>query len=220
MPRPRFATLDPTRRRAILDAAAAEFAEAGVDGASYNRVIARAGVSKGAMYYYFDNKEDLLHTVLADAVARASAAIPGPGRYADAAGFWSQVHQLCARALEFIAREPVLATLAKRMMTAGDGPLAKAVAEVARPIAATSERLLRGGQKVGAVRDDLPLALLVHLVTAVGEAMDRWLFARWEQLRPADLAALPAQLVDLLARVVAPAPAPRTPKKTTTRRKR
>ncbi|MBL8975425.1 MAG: TetR/AcrR family transcriptional regulator, partial [Myxococcales bacterium] len=75
MPRPRFATLAPDRRAAILAAAAAEFAAHGIDGASYNRIIARAAVSKGAMYYYFDDKQDLLRAVLDDASERAAAAI-------------------------------------------------------------------------------------------------------------------------------------------------
>jgi AcrR family transcriptional regulator len=59
MPRPRWATLEPERRTAILDVAAAEFAAHGFTDASYNRIIQRAGISKGAMYYYFDDQEDL-----------------------------------------------------------------------------------------------------------------------------------------------------------------
>ncbi len=51
MPLPRFEKLDEPRRRAILAAAAEEFGDLGFDGASYNRIIKRAGISKGAMYY-------------------------------------------------------------------------------------------------------------------------------------------------------------------------
>ena len=67
MPLPRFQRLDPERRRIILDAAAREFAEHGFRGASYNGIIAQAGVSKGAMYYYFDDKVDLFLAVVSDA---------------------------------------------------------------------------------------------------------------------------------------------------------
>ena len=68
MPRPRFERLDPERRGAVLDAAATEFAARGYDGASYNRIIERSGVSKGAMYYYFEDKADLYATVLGHAL--------------------------------------------------------------------------------------------------------------------------------------------------------
>ena len=91
MPLPRFATLDPDRRAAILTAAAEEFARAGLEGASYNQIIARAGASKGAMYYYFDNKEDLFLTVVDDLAARAVAAIGGLAPFTDAAGFWREM---------------------------------------------------------------------------------------------------------------------------------
>jgi len=62
VPLPRFQNLDETRRRAILAAAAEEFGERGFAQASYNRIIERAGISKGAMYYYFADKDDLYRT--------------------------------------------------------------------------------------------------------------------------------------------------------------
>ena len=64
MPRPRFAKLDPAKKEAILTAALEAFASHGFDGASYNQIIEKAGISKGAMYYYFDDKEDLFATVV------------------------------------------------------------------------------------------------------------------------------------------------------------
>ena len=70
-PRPRFETLEPARRSAILDAAAEEFAARGFEAASYNRIIERAGTSKGAMYYYFEDKADLFTTVVAEAAEQA-----------------------------------------------------------------------------------------------------------------------------------------------------
>ncbi len=64
MPRPRFLKLDADKQRAILDAARTEFSECGFEAASQNRVIEAAGISKGALYYYFDDKNDLYLTVL------------------------------------------------------------------------------------------------------------------------------------------------------------
>lgn len=208
MPRPRFASLDPTRRAEILTAAAEEFARHGLEGASYNRIIARAGASKGAMYYYFDDKQDLLRAVLDDALARAAAAISPPALCRDAAEFWREVQRLCAAALELLARDPVLAGLAVRMLAAADGPLADAVAAVSDRMSTLTAELLRHGQALGAVRDDLPVPLLAHLLTGVGQAMDRWLLPRWQQLGAPERAALPAQMVDLFRRLAAPATTP------------
>ena len=76
MPRPRFDKLPPERQATILDAATVEFATAGYENASLNRIIERAELSKGATYYYFDGKEDLYLTVLVLA-RRAQALEPG-----------------------------------------------------------------------------------------------------------------------------------------------
>lgn len=64
------ATRDPERtRRAILDAAAAEFSARGFGGASVNAVAERAGINKRMLYHYFGNKEDLFLVVLEEAYA-------------------------------------------------------------------------------------------------------------------------------------------------------
>jgi AcrR family transcriptional regulator len=46
-------------RNAILDAAAAVFNERGFAGASLSEMLARAGVTKGALYFHFSSKEEL-----------------------------------------------------------------------------------------------------------------------------------------------------------------
>lgn len=48
------------RRRQILEAALAVFAEKGFNAANVSDVAARAGVSQGGIYWYFESKEDLL----------------------------------------------------------------------------------------------------------------------------------------------------------------
>ena len=53
MPRPRFESLDPTRRAAILAAAAEELAASGLEGASYNRIIERAGAKASRRFLEF-----------------------------------------------------------------------------------------------------------------------------------------------------------------------
>ncbi len=56
-------------RRALLDAAAAAFAQRGYHGASVEEIAAAAGVTKGALYYNFAGKEDLFLALLEEHVA-------------------------------------------------------------------------------------------------------------------------------------------------------
>lgn len=51
-------------RRAILDAAATVFDEQGYDAANIAEILARAGVTKGAMYFHFASKEALAEAVM------------------------------------------------------------------------------------------------------------------------------------------------------------
>ncbi|MBE7638022.1 TetR family transcriptional regulator [Sneathiella sp. P13V-1] len=58
------------KRRAILDAAAAEFAEKGADKASMRAIAAAAGMTTGAIYTMFDGKEDIYAALLHESLSR------------------------------------------------------------------------------------------------------------------------------------------------------
>ena len=62
-----------TTRSALITAARACFLELGFDGASTDSVLARASLSKGALYHHFSSKTDLFAAVFA-AVARETLA--------------------------------------------------------------------------------------------------------------------------------------------------
>ncbi len=57
------------RREAILDAALSVFAERGYEAARLDDVAERAGVAKGTLYLYFDDKEALFEEVIRGAVS-------------------------------------------------------------------------------------------------------------------------------------------------------
>jgi AcrR family transcriptional regulator len=54
------------RPRELLDAALSVFVERGFAAARAEEIAARAGVSKGTLYLYFNSKEDLLRTLIAE----------------------------------------------------------------------------------------------------------------------------------------------------------
>jgi AcrR family transcriptional regulator len=56
-------------RRAVLQAAAEVFAEHGYAAATVSDILARAGVTKGALYFHFDSKEALAKGVLEEQAA-------------------------------------------------------------------------------------------------------------------------------------------------------
>jgi TetR/AcrR family transcriptional regulator len=63
MPSEQFFNLSPEKRNEIIQVCLEEFAEQGYDGASTNRMVERAGISKGVLFKYFKDKESLFHYV-------------------------------------------------------------------------------------------------------------------------------------------------------------
>ena len=65
---PRWRRRPEERPRQILDAALQVFCERGLAGARLDDIARRAGVSKGTIYLYFPNKEELFREVVRDVV--------------------------------------------------------------------------------------------------------------------------------------------------------
>jgi len=65
---PRWRRLPEERPRQILDAALAVFAERGLAAARLEDIAKRAGLSKGTIYLYFPNKEELFREVVRNSV--------------------------------------------------------------------------------------------------------------------------------------------------------
>lgn len=53
--------LEPEKRKTILDAAFEEFADYGYEYASTNRIVQKAKIGKGMLFYYFNSKKDLFN---------------------------------------------------------------------------------------------------------------------------------------------------------------
>src|SRR5215217_485637 len=68
---PRWRRLPEERPRQILEAAFAVFAEHGLAAARLDDVAKRAGLSKGTIYLYFPNKEELFREMVRTTVISA-----------------------------------------------------------------------------------------------------------------------------------------------------
>lgn len=66
---------DPEKRRQIMDGALQVFMEKGYDSSSMSDICRAAGVSKGTLYVYFADKEDLFQSLVGDKRTRTFAGI-------------------------------------------------------------------------------------------------------------------------------------------------
>ncbi|WP_280308721.1 TetR/AcrR family transcriptional regulator [Nocardia abscessus] len=164
MPLPRFHRLPPERQRAIVDAAKAEFAHHGPEGASYNTIIANAGISKSSAYQYFDGKEDILALVLSDVSDRLREQL---GEWV-AAGtpdvFWTRLRENSAALVRFLRDNPLDLALA-------DAAIARMPAGHEQPWLGA---VIANGIELGIVRTDVDSGLLTAASAAVLRAGDHW----------------------------------------------
>jgi len=145
-----------TRKR-ILDAATAEFAQAGLAGARVDRIAERAEANKQLIYAYFGSKEELFDTALEANVALVLDAVPFDAF--DLPGY-------AAALFDFAVAHPELARLVRWHQLERPGVLDRlpqTAKSNQRKLAALIE-----AQAAGKVTDALPpeqlLALLLTLV--------------------------------------------------------
>lgn len=178
MPRPRFHDLPVERRRHILDLAATHFARDGFDGASLNRILADAEISKGVAYYYFDDKGDLFATVVEEAWDELERELwPDgfdPARLRGEA-LWPELESIYVRQVVGLARRPDTWRVVKATRAAAADPSVARLLPRIEALLGGLHALLAQAQRDGQVRDDLPSELLVAAIGALDDAIDDWI---------------------------------------------
>jgi AcrR family transcriptional regulator len=205
MPRPRFEKLSPERREQMLEVAAQEFSRHGYDGASLNHILETAGVSKGAAYYYFDDKADLFATVVAHYTAHLAADTGFDFADLDAAHFWPAIEELYRQVIDHVAEAPWMLGVARavwRLSTEARGQ--RKLGALFDRSQRLLESVIRRGQRVGAVRTDLPADLLIALLVGIDGAWDRWLLGAMDRLPAKETRAIAARILPAVRRLFEP----------------
>lgn len=140
------------RRREILDAARRAFARHGYEGATVRVLEAETGLSRGAIFHHFRDKEALFLALAEDDAARTAEVV-------ERAGLVQVMRDLRDKDAGWLG---VQLEVRRRLRT--DPVFAASWAERQEAILrATTERLERQ-RAAGVVRDDVPVALLVDFL--------------------------------------------------------
>lgn len=206
MPYPRFAKLPAEKRTHLLDVAAQEFAAHGFADASINRILERAQTSKGAAYYYFEDKVDLFLAVIQHCAATLrlidEAVVP---EELDASSFWPTFAELHRQPLLRSYERPwlfgALKAAGRLPEEAQDRePLARLAAQLKSYVLAFIHR----GQALGIIRSDLPDEVLFAWLQGLDRASDDWLLAQWSKLDREAIGRISDQTVEAMRRAAAP----------------
>lgn len=202
-PRARFDALPPERQAQLLEPAEAEFAAHGFEGASLNKILAAAQMSKGQAYYYITDKGDLYRAVIERGLQRIAAAVgysfAEPG---SAPEFWQHFARLLRGITEVLLRDKTLAALARGIYHGSTSQAA--LAEPLSQIRAHADKLIVLGQSLGAVRTDLPQSFLADTLFATIREIDRWFAAHWSELDETEATRLNHKAAEMIAAMAAP----------------
>ena len=111
MPTQHIHSLDTNRIAKIMSEALKEFSDHDYERSSFNRIIRNSGISKGTMYYYFENKQDLFMTLFRSATKDFQAFAGSDLSIGDCEAYWSRVGAMLLALMTIFSRKPELRAL-------------------------------------------------------------------------------------------------------------
>jgi len=203
MVRPRFKNLPREKRERIMEVAGREFADHGYDGASVSHILEQAGISKGAAYYYFENKADLFRAAAEYHIDKLMESISFTQFVSDFS--WAGMRRIMQESSEAVADRHRIVHLLQRAWelskeTRDNEDIAKQFSRIDEWI----RILIAKGRQSGAIRDDLPQDLLVQLYIGFHEAVGRWWILHRRDLDSAGEREMGVKLVEMLRRLLQP----------------
>lgn len=177
MPKPTFLNLPDEKRNRIVELALDEFSTHPYRQASLSRIVARAGIAKGSMYQYFENKLDLYQWLVTEELERRrsewlqSNGIGSDGDPELDTGLFATLERMVATGVGFTLAHPRLARLAASASEpTADEELRELHGSLRREqIDGLTDRI-RAAQAAGEIRsgDPQPLAHLIDAVVVRG----------------------------------------------------
>lgn len=168
------------KRLKLIEAAIDEFNEFGIENASYNRIIERSGMSKGSVYYHFDNKDALLAIVMEEIGERVLKAVPERDLPQSKDDFWQALWDYRQREFDFFAEHIRLGRILIMSLGVPEFDI-QDIDNLCAPLTKLLHRqinLIKRGQELGAVRNDLCVDLIFNLMRAVDKSLCVKFFGR------------------------------------------
>jgi AcrR family transcriptional regulator len=154
-----------TRER-LINAAASVICERGFEAATTAEITERAGLTNGALYAHFSNKDELLTAALKHNTSRARKRILEVDRSSDSAIDKLEMLFLDWKSISLPEEDNFTAEFLAR---ARRDPVVKAICrDLTKGIEATFVRWLRAGQKDGDVRRDIKPEAAARLLSSIG----------------------------------------------------
>ncbi|MFI6919795.1 TetR/AcrR family transcriptional regulator [Nonomuraea spiralis] len=165
---------EPVRQRLLAEATRL-FAARGFEGTSVQEIVLAAGVTKGAMYHYFDSKDDLLHEIYARLLRmqmdRLTRIADGPGTIRE------RLHRAAADVVETTTANLDDSKIFFRSMHLLATEKQKTVRAERRRYHERFRDLVAEGQRTGVLSDRVPADLVVDYFFGSVHHLGTWFHA-------------------------------------------
>ena len=161
--KPTFDNIPKEKKKRIIDVATKEFAKNGYHDASISAIASKSGISVGAVYKYFENKQDLFLTIVDEGIHRMENMLLGLAQ--EDVDVIIKVEKILREIIKASREESILLKLYNSMTAINDDKLARQFAKEMETV--TSEiyiEAIREGQKTGEVRADIDPQIAAWLI--------------------------------------------------------
>ena len=172
MPKDTWWNLPEAKRRRITKVAMIEFGQRGFSAGSLNVIAREAGIAKGSLFQYFDDKLDLFATMCEEAsVAIQKATLVGVDLLNDP--YFPALRKIVHNWLEFFRRHPVERGVAFAAANEVDADARAAVRSVANAHFVDAFRpFVKAAAARGELRDDVDLDQLIAMTVLLMRHLD------------------------------------------------
>lgn len=164
MPKQTFFNLPKKKRQNIIELALEEFASHPYSKASLSNIVARAGISKGSMYQYFEDKKDLF-IYLIDLAGKEKMAFIQKHGVDRETNFFTALEQMLLAATHFSFNHPQLAKIMANALEPSAEPVLLEINARWKPVSLQFfKEMLYKGQNENVIRKDIDVRLIAHLL--------------------------------------------------------
>lgn len=166
MPKQTFFNLSEEKRRRILDIAMEEFATHKYSKASLSNIVSCAGIAKGSMYQYFEDKKDLFVHLLELAAREKLAYI---NQTVDSqADFFAAMEQSIIASLRFMGDHPKMTRLMANAVEPSGGEALEELYDKGRQMSLEFfEKYIVRGQQEETIRPEADTHFAAHMISAM-----------------------------------------------------
>ncbi|MGB3368529.1 MAG: TetR/AcrR family transcriptional regulator [Acidaminobacteraceae bacterium] len=184
MPIARFKQLDEDKKINILETALDAFIENNFTAASINKISKAAGLSAGALYYYFEDKEDLFYTTLDYAKGDLFKEFGDLGTLFETHGYWEGIKVFVLKRFELNQKHARYMRLFQRILLSKDNVELKG-----RDIFLSMfKEIFEYGYNNGYIRSDLPKEFLFDMHFNMIITINQWMLKDYEKFLNKELA--------------------------------